>query len=150
MYRHRWPDVPILDPWGIARPFRWTRKLASSRLWLVGPALIFPTLLVTKVEGTLGQTKDFQLLLLVWPWAVYRTIEDDIKKRRVDRITELMTEQGVSAESNLDKLPEFLAEIQRTREARIRPIRVTRYRTPPFIVVVILPILLTIAQIIFG
>lgn len=89
-------------------------------------------------------------IYLVWPWAVYRTVEDGIKKRRVDHITKLMTKQNVSVENDLDRLPGFLAEIQRAREARIRPIRLTRYRTPPFLVVVVLPIALTIAQIIFG
>jgi hypothetical protein len=89
-------------------------------------------------------------IYLLWPWTVYRSVEENIKKRRVERIKELMDEQNVDTESNLEKLPAYLAEIQRAREARIRPIRVPRYQIPPFAAVVLLPILLTIVQIIFS
>lgn len=90
------------------------------------------------------------LIYLLSPWAAFRSVEKNIKKKRVEHAKELMDEQNVETESNLERFPAYLVEIQRACEARIRPISVSRYQISIFAVVVLLPIILTIAQIIFS
>jgi hypothetical protein len=118
--------------------------LALSILLIVLSVRGFPWML-----GLVGLWVIVLPIYLLGPWAVFRSVEKNIKKRRMERIKELMDEQNVNTD-NLEKLPAYLAEIQRAREARIRPIRVPGYQIPPFVVVALLPILLTIAQIIFS
>jgi hypothetical protein len=118
--------------------------LALSILLIVLSVRGFPWML-----GLVGLWVIVLPIYLLGPWAVFRSVEKNIKKRRMERIKELMDEQNVDTD-NLEKLPVYLAEIQRAREARIRPIRVPGYQIPPFVVVALLPILLTIAQIVFS
>ncbi|MCA1606873.1 MAG: hypothetical protein LC775_15710 [Acidobacteria bacterium] len=87
---------------------------------------------------------------LLGPWIVFRSVEKDIKKKRIEHIEGLMNQRNIDAENNIEGLSEFLAEIERARDARIRPLRVPTYQFPPVAVAVLLPIILTVVQIIFS
>ena len=156
------PEVVIMDADWLNRDgyFGWMPVVRIYRTVYLSLALhglaLSVLLIVLSVRGfpwMLGLVGLWVIVLpiyLLGPWAIFISVEKNIKKKRVEHITELMDEQNVDPEKDLERLPAYLTEIQRVREARIRPIRVPRYQIPPFAVVVLLPIFLTIAQIIFS
>jgi hypothetical protein len=78
------------------------------------------------------------------PWVFFRRIEARIRESRIDELSALLDDVDTA---NLGLTREFVAEFDRCRGARIRPMSIGRLRFSGFASVVALPIALTLLQI---
>jgi hypothetical protein len=79
------------------------------------------------------------------PWLAFRRMEANIRKHRME---ELETMSQDVDKADLRRIQDFVAEFDRCQNAHIRPMSIGRLRFSGFASIVILPIALTLLQII--
>jgi hypothetical protein len=89
-------------------------------------------------------------LYIAIPWRLFRHIESQTKQRRVDDLAALLGADSLQQPLNLSQARVVALEIERTRRARIRPVQVLVPELSTFGVAVLLPLVLTVAQILFS
>lgn len=88
-------------------------------------------------------------LYVVAPWFTFRQIGSRARSKRIIQIEAAMKRESVNVDYNFVRLQPFLAEVERVRTARIRPLRMRAFEFSTLAAVVLLPIVLTAAQIFF-
>jgi len=139
--------------------YGWTPLARVFRTVLLGIALLGTTL--TAVVLSLGVNNYVWVLAVVLvyvvvvplftvvPWLVFGRAEDKTKQRRVSSIVESMTANGVDLNRDYEHMAPYVAEIERCRKARIRPLRLRTFSVSTYAILVLLPVVLAIAQIYF-
>ena len=89
-------------------------------------------------------------LYIAVPWRLFRHVEDRAKQRRVDELGAMLGGRDMDESPNLAHARVVALEIERTRRARIRPVRVLVPELSTFGIAVLLPLVLTAAQIWFS
>jgi hypothetical protein len=84
----------------------------------------------------------------VLPWLLFRTAARNALTLRIEQIELIMRAKGID-QHDIEQIAPYVAEIERCRTARIRPLRMGNVSFPTFITLVALPILLAAAQIVF-
>jgi hypothetical protein len=116
--------------------------LGFSIAWLI--ALLGSEVLISLT----GLAALYILMLPVYtfaPWLLFRTVEGKAKARRLEELNNGL--QGVD-EKDLAQVQLFVSEFARCRAARIQPMRIRSISVGAFASVVLLPIVLTLAQIV--
>jgi hypothetical protein len=88
-------------------------------------------------------------LFVVVPWIVFRKVEENAKQLRIAEIEDVIRAEDLDDERDIVAIAPLVAEIDRCRSARIRPLRLGGASGSTYIVLVVLPVILTVAQIIF-
>ena len=83
------------------------------------------------------------------PWILFRRLEDNARQRRMKALSMLVDGMAADSGEDLPKLRAVISEIDRVRRAHIRPLRVLVPELATFGIAVILPVILTAAQIWF-
>ncbi|SMD24580.1 hypothetical protein [Lentzea albidocapillata] len=81
------------------------------------------------------------------PWLVVRRAADTARNARAEQIAGLMADRGIDIESDVENAAPYIAELERCRAARIRPLRLGTASFSTYAVIAVLPVLLTAAQI---
>lgn len=81
------------------------------------------------------------------PWLVVRRAANTARNARAEQIAELMAEHGIRFDTDIERAAPYIAELERCRAARIRPLRLGTASFSTYAVIAILPVLLTAAQI---
>lgn len=89
-------------------------------------------------------------LYLFVPWKTFKQIETRCKDERIKQLVRLVDEGSIDPDLHLRNLQLVVAEIERVRGVRIRPLRLLAPEFFTFVIAVILPIILTAAQIWFS
>lgn len=78
-----------------------------------------------------------------------RCVEENAKRLRLAEIQAVVNAHDLDAERDIGAMAPFIEEIQRCRTARIRPLRLGTASGSTYVVLVVLPVVLTVAQIVF-
>jgi hypothetical protein len=84
---------------------------------------------------------------IILPSRVFRNVQAAAKERRISVINAVLVAEGIN-ESDVSRWQPFRDEIDKINSARINPLKIRPFELPAFLVVVILPIILTAAQIV--
>jgi hypothetical protein len=84
------------------------------------------------------------------PWAVFRRVARTARERRIAALENEMRERKIDPQLDILAAAPFLAEIDRCWAAQIRPLRLGRQSFSAFAPVWLLPLALTILQIVFA
>jgi hypothetical protein len=83
---------------------------------------------------------------LIGPWWAFHPVERQARARRIAALEEQMCRIGIDPIENPAAGAPYIAEIERVNAASIKPLRVRSGALPTFAVAVLLPIVLTLAQ----
>ncbi|MFT7834631.1 hypothetical protein Q5530_00595 [Saccharothrix sp. BKS2] len=86
-------------------------------------------------------------LCVVVPWLVFRRAAEAARDARAEVLARLVDQRGLDIDSDLEALAPVVAELERCRSARIRPLRLGTASYSTYVVLAVLPVLLTAAQI---
>ncbi|MFE9747179.1 hypothetical protein ACFYOT_19935 [Saccharothrix saharensis] len=81
------------------------------------------------------------------PWLVLRRAAERARDTRVRQISDLMASRGIDPDVDIEAAAPYIAESERCRAARIRPLRLGTASFSTYAVLAVLPVLLTAAQI---
>lgn len=81
------------------------------------------------------------------PWLVFRRAAEVARDARAADLARLVERRGLDIDSDLAELAPVIAELERCRSARIRPLRLGTASYSTYAVLAVLPVLLTAAQI---
>lgn len=139
--------------------YGWSPMARVFRTVVVAGGLLGATLTVVIVSlgidnyqwvwGLVGLYALLAPLSVAVPWLVFRKVEENAKRLRIAEIEALIRADDLDDERDIVAIAPFVAEIDRCRTARIRPLRLGGASGSTYIVLVVLPVLLTVAQIIF-
>ena len=86
---------------------------------------------------------------IIVPWITFRRVERNAKKLRIAEIEAAITSHGIDEESDIALMAPYVLEIDRCQAVRIRPLRLGTASFSTYVLLAVLPILLTVAQILF-
>jgi hypothetical protein len=139
--------------------FGWTPVAYVFRTVVWANALLGATLTVVLVSlgiGNYGWVSGLVVLYIivipisiVVPWLAFRRVEKNAKKLRITEIEAAIKSHGLHEEDDIDKLAPYVKEIDRCQSIRIRPLRFGTASFSTYILLAVLPVLLTVAQILF-
>jgi hypothetical protein len=133
----------------IARTFRtvlWANALLGGTLAVVLMSIGFSNYRWVSVLVVLYAI--FMPMFTLVPWLVFRRVENQARKLRVRRVSDLIEQRGLDVDRDIKEIAPYIAEITRCQAIRIRPLRMGTASLSTYVVVVILPIILAAAQII--
>jgi hypothetical protein len=81
---------------------------------------------------------------------IFGTIVDQARKKRINELTHFANDNALLSVQNVNRFRLLVLELDRVRTAKIRPASPGWLQTPSFVVAVLLPIILTAAQILFS
>jgi hypothetical protein len=88
-------------------------------------------------------------LFSIVPWLAFRSAKDNAVRLRVAEIEQVIVDRELDEETDIEALAPLVAEIERCRSAHVRPLRVRTVSAFSYVVLVVLPIVLALAQILF-
>lgn len=89
-------------------------------------------------------------IYLVAPWLLFRKVQNRARERRLAQLGRLIDQSRPDAAEDIARMQVFVAEIERVRTAKIRPMRLRIPAFSTFILAIVLPVGLTAAQIFFS
>ena len=89
-------------------------------------------------------------LYIFVPWILFRRLEARVRQRRMASLSRLSSGLSLNPGIDFDQVSAVISEIERVRKARIRPIRLLVPEIATFGIAVLLPLILTAAQIWFS
>jgi hypothetical protein len=139
--------------------FGWSPMARLFRTVVLASALLGATLTLVIVSLGIGNYAWVSGLVVLYallmplsvavPWIVFRRVEENAKKLRMAEIEQIIRSQHLDVERDIAAMAPFIVEIDRCRGARIRPLRLGSASGSTYIVLVVLPVLLAVAQIVF-
>jgi hypothetical protein len=88
-------------------------------------------------------------IFTILPWLLFRRAQQNARALRIEQIEQIIEKMKIDPEQDIERMGPYLAEIDRCWSARIRPLRISSISFPTYLTLIILPIILAAAQIIF-
>ncbi|TDD25585.1 hypothetical protein E1287_37130 [Actinomadura sp. KC06] len=103
---------------------------------------------------------ELSILVMMWlvavpvyaliPYRIYRREEETMRESRVRYLEQVLAVRGWDVDREPDRFQQIALEIGRARSMTLHPMGLAPYRASPFLAAVLLPVVLTLAQIIFS
>lgn len=88
-------------------------------------------------------------LFAIAPRLTFRNAEAIAQRERIENIEKVIEERKLDLDRDFEALAPLVAEIEKCTQARIRPFRVRKASLSTFTAVILLPVMLAVAQILF-
>jgi hypothetical protein len=90
----------------------------------------------------------FIAIYVAIPQAIFKNKFELVRKDRLDQLVAQFNASGLDTAHPTSDTESYLVEIERVRKARINPVGLAKWESSGFLIVVLLPVLLTIVQVV--
>jgi hypothetical protein len=132
----------------LARVYRtvmWANVLLGAALTIILLALGIQN--YSWVIGLVALYVTFLPVFTIGPWLACRKVEEKARAERVSEIDGMIKSQGLDTD-DIETMTPYVAEISRCRKAKINPLRLGTVSLSSYVLVLVLPVVLAVAQII--
>ena len=154
------PSIVVFDADWLNRDGRYGWRPLSNVIYTVYASLTLHGFTISVVLAVLG-VQNFPWMIvavIIWvvattsyvflPWIIFGRVEAQAQEHRIRHLETLA--EGFDPDNDIDKLQPIVTEIERVRNSHIRPLQFVIPGISTIIFAVLLPIVLTIVQIVFA
>jgi hypothetical protein len=131
----------------VYRPVVWANAIMGATM-----TVVLASLGIDNYDWVVGLLVLYLVMMPIFvlvPWFAFRRVEEKARAVRIKEIEDLMESRGIDPDVDIEVAAPIVAEIDRCRTARIRPLRLGAASLSTYVLFVILPVVLAAAQIFF-